>query len=111
MYSPHYLRTFSLLAPILRKPSLLSLRSLPERQPAGSFEKLSYVNPLRSTEELFVFIGYCRGTQGARCYTDDASLKPDESGHDQWRGYRVYPPHCHDQWGGGTSPTVYQWGG
>ena len=61
-------------------------------------------------ERLFVFIGYCRGTQGARCYTDDASLKPDESGHDQWRGYRVYPPHCHD-WGGVTSPTVYQWGG
>ena len=30
-------------------------------------------------EELFVFRGYCRGTQGARCQTDGASLQPDES--------------------------------
>ena len=27
------------------RPSLLSLRSLPERQPAGPFEKRSFVNP------------------------------------------------------------------
>ena len=31
-------------------------------------------------EEEFIRIhGYYRGTQGARCYTDGASLQPDES--------------------------------
>jgi len=33
-------------------PSLLSLRSLPERQPAGPFEKRSFVNPTWGSECL-----------------------------------------------------------
>ena len=36
--------------------------------------------PEEEEEEEFIRIhGYYRGTQGARCYTDGASLQPDES--------------------------------
>ena len=39
-----------------------------------------YVWCLEEEEEEFIRIhGYYRGTQGARCYTDGASLQPDES--------------------------------
>ena len=43
----------------------------PEWSPLGGEEE---------EEEEFIRIhGYYRGTQGARCYTDGASLQPDES--------------------------------
>ena len=48
-----------------------------EEEEKGLFKANAVVE---EEEEEFIRIhGYYRGTQGARCYTDGASLQPDES--------------------------------
>ena len=46
-------------------------------------------------EEFIRTHGYYRGTQGARCYTDGASLQPDESDQPSFPSLQGWQPHEH----------------